>query len=197
MTNTTKTGAMAPKAKKEAAELRVRPAEFARMLGKSRQSVSDDIKAGKITLGSDGLLSPPKALAELLRNTDPLKVRARVLRNGTEERATLERRIADLEEELTAARGGAAVSLGALFPALLVEMAAGFLADDYAEDTKRAAMMAACALEAVSFVWGQNSRAGNLWESIPDDSARLLSLPLIESRASDLAADGFDDDDEE
>ncbi|HET8898937.1 MAG TPA: hypothetical protein VFN09_09235 [Rhodanobacteraceae bacterium] len=62
----------------EAAGLRVRPAEYARMVAVSKQTVSRWIKDGKVTLGQDGMLDPRKASREVVRNTDPVKLRARL-----------------------------------------------------------------------------------------------------------------------
>jgi hypothetical protein len=83
--------------------LRVRPAELARMLGVSRQSVSQWIQIGKVTLGADGRVDPAKATRQVIDNSDPSRLRARVLRSAVEDVGTLRRRIADLEHQLAAA----------------------------------------------------------------------------------------------
>jgi hypothetical protein len=83
--------------------LRVRPAELARMLGVSRQSVSQWIQTGKVTLGADGRVDPAKATRQVIDNSDPGRLRARVLRSAVEDVGTLRRRIANLEHQLAAA----------------------------------------------------------------------------------------------
>lgn len=83
--------------------LRVRPAELARMLGVSRQSVSQWIQTGKVTLGADGRVDPAKATREVIDNSDPARLRARVLRSAVDDVGTLRRHIADLEHQLAAA----------------------------------------------------------------------------------------------
>lgn len=79
---------------------RLRPSELARLLGVSRQSVSEWIKAGKVKLGSDGRLDPRKAVADVLRAGDPARLRARVLAPFAAEIAALRARVAHLAHEL-------------------------------------------------------------------------------------------------
>lgn len=79
---------------------RLRPSELARLLGVSRQSVSEWIKAGKVKLGSDGRLDPRKAVADVLRAGDPARLRARVLAPLAAEIAALRARVAHLTHEL-------------------------------------------------------------------------------------------------
>ena len=65
-----------------AALLRVRvlPAQFARMLGVSKQTVSRWIQAQKVTISPmDGRLDPHLAIQQVLRNTDPGRMRVRLL----------------------------------------------------------------------------------------------------------------------
>lgn len=88
----------------EVGRLRVRPAEFARMVGVSRQTVSQWVATGKVTLGADGKLDPNVASQQVVRNSDPTRLRARVLREAVEDAATLRRRIANLETELATAQ---------------------------------------------------------------------------------------------
>lgn len=59
--------------------LRMTRAQFSRFLGVSKQAVTDWVRQGKITIGADGLLDPRQAVGQLMRNSDPSKVRARVL----------------------------------------------------------------------------------------------------------------------
>jgi len=69
--------------------LKVRPAEFARMVGVSRQAVSRMIARGTITLLPCGRLDPARATEELLRNSDPSRLRARVLKIAARTHADL------------------------------------------------------------------------------------------------------------
>lgn len=85
--------------------LRVQPAQFARMVGVSRQTVSCWIRDGKVTLGADGRLDPAKAARQVVENSDPSRLRARVLKAATEDAAGLRHRIAALETQLEGARG--------------------------------------------------------------------------------------------
>jgi hypothetical protein len=79
---------------------RLRPAELARLLGVSRQSVHAWIGAGKVRLGADGRIDPRKAVADVLKASDPARLRARVLAPFAEEIAALRGRVAHLVHEL-------------------------------------------------------------------------------------------------
>lgn len=66
--------------------VRILPAEFARLLGISKQCVSVWIRDGKITINPvDGRLDVQAAIQQVLRNTDPGRLRARVLRQAVED----------------------------------------------------------------------------------------------------------------
>lgn len=77
--------------------LRVRPAQFARMCGVSKTTVSRWIEAGKIALGPDGLLDPAIASRRVLETTAPARLRARMFRHATESQKALRARVLDLE----------------------------------------------------------------------------------------------------
>lgn len=86
--------------------VRLLPAQFARMVGVSKQSVSKWIRAGKVTLGPDGRLDPVAGIQEVLNNTAPTRLRARVFRQAMQgadamraEIRALQRRCAHLESE--------------------------------------------------------------------------------------------------
>jgi predicted transcriptional regulator len=81
-------------------EMRVRPAQFARMIGVTKQAVSKWIKDGKITLGPDGHINPKRALDEYFNSTDPNRVRARTLKQSAVELDDLRRRLRLAELEL-------------------------------------------------------------------------------------------------
>lgn len=82
----------------ELSNIRVRPADFARMMNVSRQAVSQWVRDGKISLGADGRVDPKIAVSQLLSNCDPSKLRAKVLQPLTRDIGDQRRRIADLEK---------------------------------------------------------------------------------------------------
>lgn len=97
--------------------VRLLPAQFARVVGVSKQSVSKWIRAGKVTIGPDGRLDPVAAIQEVLRNTAPAKLRARIFRqamNGADalqvENRRLQQRCARLEDETRAAHAALAAA---------------------------------------------------------------------------------------
>lgn len=83
--------------------LRLTRAEFARFLGVSKQAVGEWVTAGKITLGADGRLDPRQAVSQLLRNSDPARLRAKVLEPLSRDIGRLQQRVAELERALAAA----------------------------------------------------------------------------------------------
>jgi small-conductance mechanosensitive channel len=83
--------------------LRLTRAEFARFLGCSKQAVGEWVTAGKITLGVDGRLDPRQAVAQLLRNSDPARLRTKVLAPLVRDLGAHRRQIAELEARLAAA----------------------------------------------------------------------------------------------
>ena len=89
--------------------VRILPAEFARLLGVSKQAVSRWIAAGKVTISPiDGRLDVQTAVQQVLRNTDPGRMRARVLRHAIADLqapggvADVDARVASIEAELGA-----------------------------------------------------------------------------------------------
>lgn len=95
---------------KDMLAIRVRPASFATMCGVSRQSVSQWVKKGWITLGPDGLVDPVAATRQLLSRTDPSRIRARIFREALEPLGALRARIQSLEAEVARAKDAAADS---------------------------------------------------------------------------------------
>lgn len=79
--------------------VRVKPVEFARMCGVSRQAVSKWIKRGLFTVGPDGRFDPALAWRQVLECSDPARLRARVFKDAVAPVAALRERIADLEAE--------------------------------------------------------------------------------------------------
>lgn len=90
----------------DAAELlrvRVKPAEFARLLGVSRQTVSQWVKKDVITINPlDGRLDVTAAVQQVLRNSDPGKMRARVLRAAVDDVQSLRLAAAEADERVSA-----------------------------------------------------------------------------------------------
>lgn len=84
--------------------LRLTRAEFGRFLGVSKQAVGEWVTAGKITLGADGRLDPRQAVSQLLRNSDPARLRAKVLAPLVKDVGLMQKRVADLERALAAAK---------------------------------------------------------------------------------------------
>ena len=82
------------------AGIRVTRAQFAKMMGCSRQAVTEWVRAGRLTVGPDGRFDPRAAVASLLRTGDPARLRARVLQPLAAELQALRGRIVDLEAAL-------------------------------------------------------------------------------------------------
>lgn len=79
--------------------IRVRPAEFARLLGVSKQTVSTWIRDGKVTINAlDGLLDVRRAIQDVLRNTSPGRLRSRVLRQAVTDALELRENLARAED---------------------------------------------------------------------------------------------------
>jgi hypothetical protein len=83
--------------------LRLTRAEFSRFLGVSKQAVGEWVTAGKITLGADGRLDPRQAVSQLLRNSDPARLRAKVLEPLFRDIGKLQKQVADFEVALASA----------------------------------------------------------------------------------------------
>lgn len=93
-------GDVAPPGKVDRCGLRLNQAELARLLGCSKQTVSKWVSSGKVTLGADGRVDSRQAVAELLRNSNPTRLRAKVLAPLLGSVEALRRRIAELEAEV-------------------------------------------------------------------------------------------------
>ena len=85
---------------KDMLSIRVTPAQFARMCGVSKQAVSGWKKRGIITIGPDGKLDPSRAAQQVIRNTDPARLRARVFKEAVEDHQTTHARAAKLQAEI-------------------------------------------------------------------------------------------------
>lgn len=87
----------------ELLKIRILPAQFARALGVSKQSVSRWIRDGWVTVSADGRLDPTVAVAQLLRRCDPGRLRARWLRQAVGEVQELRDNLALAEDRAAAA----------------------------------------------------------------------------------------------
>lgn len=94
------TGSLLSSSDQMLAGIRVTRAQFARMMGCSRQAVTEWVNAGRLTVGADGRFDPCKAVADLLRTGDPARLRAKVLQPLVAELAGYRARITDLEAAL-------------------------------------------------------------------------------------------------
>lgn len=88
----------------ELLRVRVLPSEFARIVGVSKQSVSRWVRAGKVTLTFDGRIDVQRGVQQVLRNTDPGQLRARVLRQAVEDVRQLRDTVANVETREAALR---------------------------------------------------------------------------------------------
>ena len=88
----------------EKAGIRVTRAEFSRIMGCSKQAVTDWVKSGRIIVGCDGRFDPRAAVSQLLRTGEPARLRLRVLAPLAKEIAAKDRLIASLQSELAEAK---------------------------------------------------------------------------------------------
>ncbi|MEW6415898.1 MAG: hypothetical protein AB1482_11655 [Pseudomonadota bacterium] len=86
----------------ELLRVRLMPAQFARALGVSKQSVSRWVRDGWVTLAADGRLDPSVAIGQLLRRCDPGRLRARWLRQAVTDVQALREAAASADERVAA-----------------------------------------------------------------------------------------------
>lgn len=87
----------------ELTSLRVTQAELARMFGVSRQAVSQWVKKGILSFGPDGRIDPRYAASQVLKKTDPGRLRAKLLKSTSDNETALRKRVAELEAQLEGA----------------------------------------------------------------------------------------------
>jgi AcrR family transcriptional regulator len=85
-------------------QLRMNRADFARLVGVSKQTVGDWTRKGWVVLGADGLLDPKDAMRRLLRHIDPARLRAKTMAPLIVEAGAQARKIAELEKTLADTR---------------------------------------------------------------------------------------------
>ncbi len=161
----------------ELVAVRVRPADFARMMGVSKQAVSDWIKRGVVTLGPDGRLDPSKAARQYAANADPAKMRVRVMKGAMDDVGALKRELRDLRQQLAAsdARHAYAMHVDE------VEERLARLLDALAErvPTLAEALRLGCLPLALDWLAGRAFRGADpadLAESFGDDASLLAAL---------------------
>jgi hypothetical protein len=82
-------------------QLRIRPADLARMIGVSKQTISVWIRNGKVTVGPDGRLNPVEACRQVMRNSDPSRLRSKMLRGLCDDEGDLRRQISERDALIT------------------------------------------------------------------------------------------------
>lgn len=97
---------------KQLLAMRVTRAEFARICGVSKQSVSVWVRKGWVSVGPDGRFDPLTAQRQLMSKADPARLKARVFREAMAPLGALHARIQSLETEVVAERAlrGSAIS---------------------------------------------------------------------------------------
>ena len=93
--------------------IRVRPADFARAAGVSKQCVSGWIKRGIVTLGADGRLNPSEAGRQVIARADPARLRAKVFKLAASDLGKLRARCREIEARLAEADADRAGALQA------------------------------------------------------------------------------------
>lgn len=155
-----------------AQELRVRQSDFARLCGVSRQTVSMWVRKGKIrSVFPDGTFNPRQAAREVIKSTDPARLRAKIFRIASEDAAALRRRVSDLGREV-ASRDVRYQELAAVFETfrrLLVERKAWICAEAGARFETEIA-------ETVAMAWCDVLHPEGQGESPEDDGP---GLPLF------------------
>lgn len=157
----------------ELLRLRVLPAEFARLLGVSKQAVSRWIADGKVTINPiDGRLDVHQAVRQVLRHTDPGRVRSRVLRAAIDDVVALRRAVVEADER--------AAAIEAELGAQLAE------AREQAKRMERYARDADCMLDHLIELLIENESA---LRATPDSAAWAEAIQRIEGDAAEACGD--------
>jgi len=148
-----------------ARSIRVNQATFAKMAGVSRQTVSVWVRSGKIkSTFPDGSLDPQQAAREIIQNTDPARLRARVFKIASEDAQALRRRLSAASSEASTWRDKyeALASFHAGFVAALLESGVDALKIEYAE-----------------WLAGGGQDAPDVEATSPDEEPEPPALPLF------------------
>ena len=154
----------------DAAQVRLRPADLARMLRVSRQSVSQWVHGGKLHLDPDGRVSAASAMRQLVAH-HPERLRAAALAPVVREVLDLRARVAQLEQALDQARAdvdfheGAAAELAAQQGELLRQL-----------ETYRAALVRLPAADLLDAVAHWLRLLADPFAPDSPDSVRLLGI---------------------
>lgn len=111
-TNTSFSGLFPDSPVLDATQVRLRPADLARMLKVSRQAVSQWTSGGKLRLDADGRVSAASAIRQLVSH-HPERLRASALAPVVREMLELRASVAHLEQALSQARDDAEFQAGA------------------------------------------------------------------------------------
>ena len=97
---------------KQLLAMRVTRAQFARICGVTKQSVSVWVRKGWISVGPDGRFDPQEASRQLMQHANPARLKARVFRDAMAPLGALHARIKSLETEVAAerARSGSVIA---------------------------------------------------------------------------------------
>lgn len=121
-----------PSSDADLAGIRVTRAQFSRMMGVSKQAVTDWVKSGRIVVGVDGRFDPRVAVDRLISTGDPARLRAKILAPLVADVGTKDKQIAELMAKLGQAQEdaefheGSASELLEIFSALKDEIADGW-----------------------------------------------------------------------
>ena len=111
-TNATFSGLFPDTPALDAAQVRLRPADLARMLKVSRQAVSQWVTGGKLRLDADGRVSAASAVRQLVQH-HPERLRASALAPVVREMSDLRNAVAILKRDLKRAQDDAEFQAGA------------------------------------------------------------------------------------
>lgn len=173
--------------------IRLTRAEFARFLEVSKQAVTDWVKSGKVVLGADGRLDPRQAVSQLLRSTDPARLRSKVLAPLVKDVGKYQQRIADLESSQAAAKEAqefaedGVTELLALINSLQMRLRTEW---EYlcALDSDTA-MAAISAWLAEALMYGVNPSLEIISSGFPGDERDQESLAVLEKEMEGVKAD--------
>ncbi len=137
------------------AQVRVLRAEFARLMGVSRQTVSEWVEKGWLTVGADNRIDPSKGAKEVYGNMDPLRAQAHVMRDAMDGRHELELEIEALRNELAETKQRIVYDLEEALIHAQSSIAAWMLFSERASEPIQALNMADDALRCFETAWNK------------------------------------------